>query len=71
MKWYQKPFPGLDRVSKAVFDSQVDLYPAEQAVEDVFKLAAVEVVQLVDGNYFHAGQQICRILFRGCNAGLH
>ena len=41
MKRHQEPFPRLDRMSEAVFNGQVQLRGAKQAVEDILQLDTV------------------------------
>lgn len=47
MERHKKPLPRFDRMSETVFDDQIELCCAEQAMEEIFQRGAVQVVQLV------------------------
>lgn len=56
-------------MAEAVFDGQVQLRRAEQAVEDVFQPGAVQVVQLVSSDHLHISQQVGGVFVCACDAG--
>jgi hypothetical protein len=45
LEWHQKPLFRLDQLPETVCDGQIDLHCAKQAVEDIFKPGAVQVVR--------------------------
>ena len=58
-------------MAEAVFDGQVQLRRAEQAVEDVFQPGAVQVVQFVSRDHLHISQQVGGVFVCACDAGFH
>ena len=54
---HEEPLAGLHRVAEAVLDLDVELRWAKHAVNQVLKLDAVEIVELVGGDYFNVGQE--------------
>ena len=67
----QKPLPGLDRMSEAVFDSQIELRRAEYTVEDVFQTRPVQIIKFVSRDDFHVSQPVVCIFLRACDAGFN
>jgi hypothetical protein len=47
VEWYKEPFSRFDWISKAIFNGQVDLSFAEQALEWVYHHKTVQVMKIL------------------------
>ena len=61
---HQKPLSGLNRLAEAIPGRQIKPRGAKRAVDEVFKLGAMDVVEAVLGDNFDVGQQEGRIVAR-------
>ena len=71
MQRYKKPLSGFHRLTKSIFNRQVDLRGSEQAMEQFLHHGAVQVVQGVSGNDFHISQEIRCVVHGSGNARLN
>jgi hypothetical protein len=59
---HQKPFSLFDGVAKTVFDGQVKLCDCKQAMEDIFELGLIQILELVGGDDLHISQEVGSVL---------
>src|SRR5262249_13868643 len=60
----QEPFARHDWLAKPVLDLDIEPRRAEDAVDEVFKFRAIDVVELVGGNDLDFGHEECGVKLR-------
>lgn len=61
MEGNQKPFTGDHNIPKTILHFNSKLCRLENAVDEAFKLFAVDIVKIISGNNFHLRHEKCGI----------